>query len=183
MVDPVGELKTRAELLHGRVAAGDREAQTRLRALPELARVDEEALAAAAARMRRKHCLAVVAREHGFTSWEHAQRVLRGDAREQDFGTLLCGDNASGSLNMWFVDYGEARAHLDATRSQGLRRYLLAYRRQFLVVERFFVEATLELDPDDADWEAIDHDWARPRDPIARQRLYAKRIDAVRGKP
>jgi len=181
MVDPVGELKTRAEILHTRVASGDVEARARLRALPELARADGEVLAEAAGRMRRKHCLAVVAREHGFTTWEQAQRVLRGDARELDFGTLLCGKNASGSLNMWFVDYGQARAHLDETRAQGLRRYLLAYRKQFFVVERLFVETTLELDPDDADWEAIEYDWVRPRDPVARQRLYAKRLDVLRG--
>jgi hypothetical protein len=182
MVDPVGELKTRAEILHGRVASGDREAQTRLRALPELARADEGALAEAAARMRRKHCLAVVAREHGFTTWEQAQRVLRGDAREQDFGTLMYGTKAMGTLNVWFADYAEARAHLDEARRGGAARYLLTYRTQFFVVDRYFVE-TLGLDPDDADWEAIDGDWARPRDPIARQRLYLKRLDAVRGTP
>jgi len=177
MVDPVGELKTRAEILHGRVASGDEAARTRLRALPELARADEAALAEAAMRMRRKHCLAVVAREHGFTSWEQAQRVLRGDARELDFGTLMYGTKALGTLNVWFADYGEARAHLDEARLGGARRYLFPYRKQFFVVDRYFVE-TLGLDPDDADWEAVAFDWVRPQDPIARQRLTMKRLIA-----
>ncbi|MGD0525597.1 MAG: hypothetical protein ABSE49_10655 [Polyangiaceae bacterium] len=182
MVDPVGELKTRAEILQGRIAAGDAPARARLRALPELARAGDEALAEAAARVRRKHCLAVVARELGFGSWEHAQRVLRGDAREQDHGTLMYGREAMGTLNVWYADYREARAHLDEARRAGNGRYLFPYRTQFFIVERLFVEG-LGLDPDDADWVAIEYDWARPRDPIARQRLLMKRLDALRGKP
>ncbi|AUX48415.1 uncharacterized protein SOCE26_099490 [Sorangium cellulosum] len=80
MMDPVRELKVRAELLHKRVASNDAAALQRLRALPELGRADEAALAAAAPGIRRKHCLAVVARECGFSSWERAPRP-RGRAR------------------------------------------------------------------------------------------------------
>jgi hypothetical protein len=58
----------------------------------------------------------------------------------------------------------------------------LTYRRQFFVADGFFVEG-LGLDPGDADWEAIDFDWVRPRDPVARQRLTQKRLDALRGEP
>jgi hypothetical protein len=182
MVDPVRELKTRAEILQGRVASGDGKALERLRALPELARADAEALATAAPRMRRKHFLLVVAREHGFTTWEHARRVLEGATAETDFGTLLYGAQTMGTLNVWFADYDEARRHLDEVRREGVRRYLLAYKRQFFVAERCLVEA-LGLDPDDADWDAIDCDWARPRDPVARRRLYQKRLDALREGP
>jgi hypothetical protein len=178
MVDPVRELKTRAEILHGRVAAGDEVARRRLRALPELARAGDEALAIAAPQMRRKHCLAVVAREHGFASWEHARRVLEGDPGEDDVGTLLYG--AHGAINVWFADHREARAHLDQARGRGEPRYLLPYKRQFFVADRYFIE-TLGLDPDDADWRAVEHDLARPRDPIARQRLLGKRLAAMRG--
>jgi hypothetical protein len=178
MVDPVRELKTRAEILHGRLASGDHGALARLRALPELAHADAETLASAAPRMQRKHCLSVVARELGFATWEHARRVLQGDAREADFGTLLYPER-SGTLNAWFVSYAEAREHLDEARKGGERRYLLPYKKQLVVGDRAFIEA-LGLDPDDADWEAIGFDWARPRDPIARQRLYQKRLDALR---
>ncbi len=180
MVNPVQELKTRAEILHGRLAAGSAEARRRLRLLPELAKADDDALASAAPRMRRKHCLAVVAREHGFATWEHARRVLDGDESEADFGTLLYDARARGTLNVWFADYREARTHLDEVRRAGARRYLLAYGKQFFVADRSLVEA-LGLDPDDGDWEAIGCDWARPRDPVARRRLYKKRLEAIPG--
>ena len=56
---------------------------------------------------------------------------------------------------------------------------LLAYKRQFLVVDRYFVES-LGLDPDDADWLAIGWDWAYPKDAEARGRLYGKFLAAQR---
>lgn len=178
MVDPVQELKARAELLHHRVTSGDLQARARLRALPELAKADDEALASAAGRMRRKHFLAVVAREHGFSSWEHARRVFDGNPSERDYGTMLYGPGG-GAINVWFSDHDEARAHLEEVNARGDKHYLLAWRRQFLVCDRYFIEV-LGLDPDDADWSAIEHDWACLRDPEARRRLYQKRLDALR---
>ena len=80
MESPVQELKTRAELLHAAVASGQPDALRRLRALPGLAKADDAALTAAAASVQRKHCLAVVAREHGFSRWDQARRVLAGDS-------------------------------------------------------------------------------------------------------
>jgi len=109
MVDPTEELTARAEILHKRVAAGDPAARARPRALVELKTADDELLAVAAADVRRKHCLAVVAREAGFTSWDHALRVLRGNDSEHDFGTLLDEDATSATLNAWYADYDEAR--------------------------------------------------------------------------
>ena len=179
-MDPVGELKIRAEILHKRLASGSADAIARLRALPEMRRADERELAAMANDTRRKHCLAIVAREYGFSGWEHAHRVLDGDANETDFGTLLHGEGASAILKPWFASYQEARASLDGAPRDGSRRYLLAYRRDFFVVDRHFIE-TLGLDPVDTDWQAIDWDWPRPRDPIARRRLYQKRLTALRG--
>lgn len=179
MIDPTEELKTRAEILHKRIAAGDPAARARLRALAELRKVDDEALAAAAADTQRKHCLAVVAREAGFASWEHALRVLRGDADERDFGSLLYDDQTSATLNAWYADYDEARSHLLERRSRGEAVYLLAYRRQFFLTDQDFVER-LGFDPRDPDWEAMRFDWARPADVAARARLYAKRLEAVR---
>jgi hypothetical protein len=192
MVDPLRELKTRAEILHRRVAEGDAGALRRLRSLAELARVTDEALASAAGTIQRKHCLAVVAREHGFSSWEHARRVLESTATEvdgasaprdetpQDYGTMLYDTPSIGArLNVWFADHAEARACLEEAQQRGERRYLLPYRRQFFVAEPGFVEA-LGLDPFDADWDAIAFDWAAPRDLTARSRLWAKRIEALR---
>jgi hypothetical protein len=178
-MDPVRELKIRAELLHSRLHSGDAESLVRLRALPELRRGGVADLAAMAHDVRLKHCLAVVARESGFSSWEHARRVLDGDSEETDLGTLLYGARDGGILNHWFAAYDEARALFDQARAGGSTRYLLAYKRHFFVAERPFIDA-LGLDPDDPDWKALGWDWARPADPAARRRLYAKRLAVVK---
>ncbi|WP_437675340.1 hypothetical protein [Sorangium sp. So ce131] len=177
-MDPVRELKIRAELLHKRLASNDAAALKRLRVLPELRRADEAALAAAAPGIRRKHCFAVVARECGFSSWERARLALEGAPGAPELGTLLYGGEG-GVLHHWFATYDEARAHL-ASRPAAPRGYLLTYKQDFFVADRAFV-ASLGLDPDDPDWRAIGWDWARPADPAARSRLYAKRLAAMRG--
>jgi hypothetical protein len=182
-MDPVRELKVRAEILQRRLASGDPGSVARLRALPELRGAAAPGFMAREA--RRKHCLAVVARECGFASWEHARRVLDSDARETDFGTLLypAGPGASGTLHPWFAAsaYEEARASLDAAPPRE-RLFLLAYRRHFFLAGRDLVRS-LGFDPDDDDWAAIGWDWARPANPGARRRLYAKRIGALRATP
>jgi hypothetical protein len=179
MVDPIDELKVRAEILHKRIVAGDDAARARLRALPEFAKADDAALFAT--EVQRKHCLAVVARETGFSSWEHASRVLRGDASENDFGSLLYGSGAGGTLNAWYVDYAEARAHLDERRRAGELVFLLAFKRQFMIVGTQYVEA-LGLASDDVDWEALGYDWIHPADSSARTRLTLKRLEFLGGR-
>jgi hypothetical protein len=179
MDDPVQELKIRAEILHHRAWARDLTALRRLRVLPELAGADEATLRAAASQMRRAHFLAVVAKEWGFSSWEHASRVLSGSENEQDFGTMLYDDESKGTLNVWFAQYDAARVHLDEARGTERRLYLLAWRKHYFIAESAFIE-TLGLDPEDSDWRAIDYDWVKPRDPAARRRLYKKRLDAMR---
>jgi hypothetical protein len=178
-MNPLRETKVRAELLHRAVQRRTPAALARLRALPELRKADEAGLCAAAVGIRRKHCLAVVAGELGFASWEHARRVLDGDASESDFGKLLCPDNWSARLNHWFASYEEARAFLDATLPGESPRYLLAYKRHFFIVDRHYVEA-MGLHPEDDDWRAIGWDWVRPRSHAARRRLYAKVLTAQR---
>jgi hypothetical protein len=181
MMDPVRELKVRAEMLQRRLAAGSADALVRLRALPGMQHADDRALADMARAARRKHCLAIVAGECGFSSWSHACRVLDGDPLERDFGTLLYNDGASAFLNAWFAVYEEARVVFDEeTRRDGHRPYLLAFRRHLFVTTSDFV-GTLGLDPADSDWQAIDWDWAHPKDRAARSRLYQKRLVALRG--
>ncbi len=142
MIDPVRELRVRAEILQKALASADPRALERLRALPEMRRAAAPALAATAATTRRKHCLAVVAREHGFSSWEHALRVLDGNPREVDFGTMLYGERSGGFLHPWFATYAEARACMDDATRSGAHPFLLAFGRQFFVAEGAFV-ATL----------------------------------------
>lgn len=167
MVDPVREIKIRAELLQRRMQQGDVRALRRLPAARELLQ-DEEALRALARTVRRKHCLHVVSVELGFRDYAHALRVLEGHASENDLGDLLCTSASGGYLNCWFKEHSEARQH---KAQQG--GYLLAYRRQFLIVDAPYI-ADMGLDPDDHDWVRIDRDWARPRDVDARRRLYGK---------
>ena len=178
-MNAVRESRVRAEVLHHAVARLEPDALARLRALPELRKADDAALREAAPSMRRKHCLAVVAHELGFTSWEHAKRVLDGDASEVDFGKLLYGDKWAARLNHWFATYDEARTFLDGATREDDPKYLLAYKRHFFLVDRHYIEA-VGLDPDDADWRAIGWDWARPKSQEARRRLYAKVLSAQR---
>jgi hypothetical protein len=177
--DPVRELKVRAEILHHAASTGDARALSRLRALPELKKAESDALVRAAAEMKRKHWLAVVAVEAGFVGWEHAKCVLGGDAHDAGFGKLLSGSGRGAFLNHWFAIYEEARAVQDELLATGERRYLLAYQRQCFLTEQGYIES-LGLDPDDADWRAIGWDWVRPRSTAARGRLYGKLLLAGR---
>jgi len=179
MIDPVRELKVRAEVLQRGIEAGEDVVLERLRALPELKRADRDALRAAAASIQRKHCLAVVSRETGFASWDHARRVLEGDRDEADFGKMLSGPGRGTFLNHWFAAYDEARVVHQELLARREDRYLLAYQRQFFITERGYIES-LGLDPDDADWRAIGFDWVRPRSAPARRRLYAKLLEESR---
>ena len=173
MIDPVQELKARAELLHHRVTASNPEALKRLRVLPEFRATKVEALPALAPLIKRKHCLAVTAREVGFESWLHAVSVLEGRAHD-DFGTLLCLLGSPAHWNIWSASYEEARA---IRKEHG--GYLLAYKRQFFITDRHYIE-TMGLDPEDPDWDQIGRDWARPKVAAARTRLYGKLLERSR---
>ena len=179
MQGPVRELKVRAEILHHRLQALEPAALARMRALAELRSASDAAVREATAGLRRKHCLAVVARELGFASFEHARQVLEGDGAAADFGTLLYGAGGGAYLNHWFATHPEARAQQLEAAATGPRQYLLAYKRHCFLTERGFIEA-LGLDADDPDWAAIGWDWVHPRDPEARRRLYARRLLALR---
>ena len=165
MTDAIQELRVRAEILHKRIAANDAAAVARLGALPAFRRAGE---------VRRRDCLAVIAAELGFPNWPEAKRILTAEGDLADFGDLLCPPRIGGGhVNRWFARYEQAASVREACRG-----YLLAYRRQFLVVDRYYIE-DLGLNPEDADWDALGFDWVRPADPAARVRLYAKLIAAL----
>jgi hypothetical protein len=178
-MDPVRELKVRAEILHHAVQRSEDPALERLRILAEFRNSDSDALRKAADRIQRKHCLAAVARELGFLGFDHARRIFEGDASEVDFGTLLYGADRGGHLNHWFATYEEARAFHAGSSSIGGRLYLLAYKTQFFVTDADFIR-TLGLDPDDADWPSLGWDWARPQSRDARKRLYGRLLASRR---
>jgi hypothetical protein len=72
-------------------------------------------------------------------------------------------------LNRWFSNYDEARAARD-----GGGGFLLPYRRHFFVCEPDVIRA-LGLEPEDADWERVGWDCARPADAAAYRRLRERR--------
>jgi hypothetical protein len=170
-MDAIRELKTRAEILHGRIQTNDHRAIGRLRVLPQFRRASYEQLAAATADIRRRECLTVVAAELGFASWPQAKAAITGEGPIEDFSTALySGHGCAAHLNHWYRTYQEAAAMRESCGG-----YLLAYKRQFLVVDQYFIES-LGLDPADPDWEALGFDWARPRDLAARTRIYGKLV-------
>jgi hypothetical protein len=145
-MDALQELKIQAEILHKSIGDG----------------------------VQRKDCLAMVAKELGFSSWPQAKAAISGEGTATEFGTLLYPKHAT-HFNLWYTRYEEAAAVRESRNG-----YLLGYKKQFLVVDRYFIES-LGLDPDDRDWFEIGYDWIRPWDVAARTRLYGKLI-AIRKK-
>jgi hypothetical protein len=168
MTNAVRELKTRAEILHKRIQSCDSKSLTRLRVLPEFRRTPQQKLSELAPTIRRQHCLSILAAEWGFPNWPLAKRALAGEANATEFGSLLCPERCAAHFNRWYKSYAEA-----AEMRKKCDGYLLGFRRQFVVVDRYYIEA-LGLDPDDPDWRAIGFDWPRTRSLAARSRLYAK---------
>lgn len=85
MAGVLADLKAHARILHRQVVSGEPGAVTRLRRLPELSNIDAATLQQ---RIRRRHCLAVIARELGFQGWSHAVAVLRG-RHPTDFNSVI----------------------------------------------------------------------------------------------
>ena len=165
MAGVIADLKAQARILHRQIEERDPLALARARQLPELRDPD----AAPLERIRRRHCLAVIARELGFQGWPHAVAVLRG-TDSSDFGTLLYPKWGHVHWNIWSASYDEARAIREQHGG-----YLLAYRRHFFITDRHFIQ-TLGLNPDDPDWQLIGRDWVKPARSDARERLYGKLI-------
>ena len=147
MNDAIEEMKIRAGLLLKQARLADEAA---------LARVRRHAKELTETTVQRKHCLEVIARELGFTSFRHAREVIEADADVPDFGSLLYDRRAMGTLNHWFSSYDEARAHLETSGG-----YLLPYRTQFMVVPASFV-STLGLEATHEAWTTMGRDWVRP---------------------
>ena len=166
MAGVISDLKAQARILHRHIVEREPAALARARQLAELRDAD---IAALPSLIKRRHCLAVIARELGFQGWSHAAAVLRG-TESSDFGTLLYPSGGHVHWNIWSASYDEAR---NIRQQHG--GYLLAYRRHFFITDRHFIK-TLGLNPDDPDWELIGRDWVKPRRWDARERLYGKLI-------
>jgi len=166
MADLVATLKSHARILHRDVISTHPGALSRIRRLRELRDLDDANLSL---QVQRRHCLTVIARELGFQGWGHAVHSLRDTTT---FGRLLYPPRCGGHTNIWCASYEEAQ--MVHAQKGG---YLLAYQTQFFVVEDDYIR-TLDLDPEDPDWNRIGHNWVEPVDPNARNRLYRKLIKA-----
>jgi hypothetical protein len=119
------------------------------------------------ARVRRKHALAVIAREMGFRDWQHLMAEAHIEMPAFDT-TRLFPPKTSFYLNGWYVTYEEAHAALARK-----DRFLFPYRHQFVVVEAGLLKS-LGIDVADPDWQSIGRDWVKPLDRQAHYRLNQK---------
>jgi hypothetical protein len=131
---------------------------------------------AAATDLRLRDCLHLVAREVGFTHWEHARKVLGGLAAPgEDMGTFWHAPRTGILLNEWFARRDEAEA---AHRRQPAA-FLLPYQRQFVLVQADFV-SELGVDPADPAWSIIGNDLLRGYASPAWLALAQRRLRAPR---
>lgn len=189
------EYRVRAKRLLNQLRRPDHkeaaQAAARFRTLGSFSEATVDRILEARDGVKLKHTLAVIALEEGYESW----RALKESAPEgppAPTGRRAPGDGPPPPvydmydprmdvfLNRWFADYEDARASL--RRESG---FLLPYGRQFFVCEEGALRV-LGLDPDDPEWERVDHDGAGPEDPEAWMRLREKREQAarsLRGRP
>ena len=146
-------------------------AAVRLQKVPRFASLSPDDIVASGELVRRKHALAAVAAERGFSSWaafkEHCNPERPRTATAFDASVLFKGPRST-FLNRWFVDYGQAKSSL--AKGGG---YLFSYRDQYFICEAGFIES-LELDPHDPDWEKIGWNCVEPADARAWERILSK---------
>jgi hypothetical protein len=106
MAGVISDLKAQARTLHRQIDQGESQAVARTRQLPEFKDHD---LALLLTSIKRRHCLAIVARELGFRGMA-TRRRHSGRHGLDDFGTLLYPDGADAHWNIWSASYLEARA-------------------------------------------------------------------------
>jgi len=168
------ECKVRASLLlkalHSADSSRATKAAERLRTLPPFAGLSSAELLARRDSVRRKHALAVIAREQGHGSWAELKQALGEEEGPRFDPEAFFSRPMSPYLNRWCSSYEEALASLQAAGG-----YLFPFRAQFFVCEAAFLGA-LGVDVADPDWERIGRDWVKPLDLAAHARLEQKLI-------
>ncbi len=149
-------LKNEARLLHKQANTGARSAIQRLNKHSPAVALGED--------IQRKHCLASVAREIGFSGWKAVADCFEAGAGG-DFAKFLHPNRCHIFWNIWLASYEEA---VKVRAEHG--GFLLTYGSQFIVVDDDYVSA-LGAAPDNALWAAIGRDWAKPADYEARAQL------------
>lgn len=168
--DPISEIKTRARLLINALRRDDAGAHQLARTLCAKGRWSEPE------EWTLGHCRNLESVRAGFDNWEHARHVLEGHAAPiSNAGSFWYADACRAMTNQWLAHYAEAEAILRADASL----YLVPYRLQFVLVDRYFVEA-LGLDPDASEWSELRRDLVAGYGGTAWRTLALKRLDAMR---
>jgi hypothetical protein len=169
-IDNLEEFRIRASRLKKDLNSPDPNvalrAAERFRTLAAFRDQTAQQIVAARAFVRRKHALAVIAAEAGFSNWAQLRCARMFGASASFDTTRLFQRGSAGFLNLWFRDYDEARALLVSEP----KRYLFPHRQHFFLCEAAFLE-NAGLDPSDPDWERIGRDWVKPLDARAQARL------------
>ncbi len=166
----VTELKTRARLLLNALESAQPEALARAQ------RISKKRRWPLPESWQLKHSLNIVAGENGFAQWEHARTVLGGESHAgDDMGDFWCEGESAVFLNHWFASYPLAQECLQ----NEARRFLLPYRRQFVVTGEHYLRH-LGLDPDDPAWADIGRNLAAGYGSAAWQHLSVQRLHAQR---
>lgn len=119
--------------------------------------------------IRRRHCLATLAREFGFDGW-HALVRAWSEPGPVHQGTFLYPLSAGAHWNVWSANYQQACC----IRSEH-GGFLLGYRNQYFIAESGYID-DLGLDSQHPDWKAMGRNWIAPEDLEARDRLTLKLV-------
>ena len=118
----------------------------------------------APAGLQLKHALTVIAHEAGFPSW----MALKSAAEEVDFSEIFAAPGLKDSINHWFRNYAEAKAHQAVNGG-----VLLPYRTQAFVTS-LEILPRLGYEKDDPDWSDIGYDFIHPASTEALARIKAR---------
>ena len=173
MAEIVHALKIRARILHNQIASGRPDAVKKSHTIKELAKLDEETIAAT---IKRRHCLAIVAKECGFNGWPHLTAVILHNDLAMGLGTLLHPKRCGVHWNIWFADYTETKRVREEHGG-----YLLGYKNQFLIVDEDYIN-TLGFDANDPDLLRAGRDWIKPESSAARLNLFTRLIQIIHNK-
>ena len=132
-----------------------------VRADDAAARIRFHQLENAPAGMQLKHALTVIAHEAGFPTWS----ALKSAAEEVDFSEIFAAPGLKDSINHWFRNYEEAKAHQAAHGG-----VLLPYRTQAFVTS-LEILPRLGYEKDDPDWAGIGYDFIQPASTEALARI------------
>lgn len=128
----LNELKTQAKKLLKSCKQHDSEA---------LARIDKwhKYLQVVESDLKLKHCQLLLAKELGFSDWQHIQKILSGGANkakiELNFGSLFHSTACSAFINQWFAHYDDAKKASDG------KDFIFPYKRQFIVASTDYMQA------------------------------------------